>query len=75
MEEPVILSSGFTYEKSEIERHFKINGNFDPLTREEVDPKVLIQNKNLKHAIEEFLRKNPWAFEYCYGDNIHSVHM
>lgn len=75
MEDPVILTSGFTYEKSEIEKHFKINGNFDPLTREEVNPNVLIQNKNLKHSIEEFIRKNPWAFEYFPGDSIHSVNM
>lgn len=33
MDEPVILESGFTYEKSEILRHFNRNGNFDPITR------------------------------------------
>lgn len=38
MDEPVILESGFTYEKTEIIKHFQKNGNFDPMTREEVNP-------------------------------------
>ena len=38
MDEPVILESGFTYEKAEIMKHFEKNGNFDPMTREEVNP-------------------------------------
>jgi hypothetical protein len=33
MEEPVILSSGFTYEKSAILKHFEKNGYTDPVTR------------------------------------------
>ncbi len=33
MEEPVILSSGFTYEKSAILKHFTKNGHYDPVTR------------------------------------------
>jgi len=50
MDEPVVLESGFTYEKEQIQRHFKVNGSFDPLTREEVNPNVLILNKNIKQA-------------------------
>lgn len=50
MDEPVLLQSGFTYEKSEIVKHFEKNGNFDPMTREEVDPKVLILNKQIRQA-------------------------
>ena len=48
MEEPVVLQSGFTYEKEQILKHFEYNGNIDPMTREEVDPKILIENKNIK---------------------------
>jgi STIP1 family protein 1 len=48
MEEPVILTSGFTYEKSAILSHFKINGAFDPLTREPVRADNLILNRNIK---------------------------
>jgi hypothetical protein len=51
METPVILSSGHTYEKSAIVSHFKVNGPTDPLTRETVDPNILIVNRGLKQAI------------------------
>ena len=30
MDEPVILSSGFTYEKADIMQHFEYNGKVDP---------------------------------------------
>ena len=56
MEDPVILESGFTYERSSIEKHFQINGAFDPLTREEINKKIIIPNKKIKHATEDFLR-------------------
>ena len=75
MEEPVMLKSGFTYEKEFILKHFSINGNQDPMTREYVDPGQMIINQNIKHATEEFLRVNPWAFEFIPGDNLHTVEM
>lgn len=75
MVEPVVLQSGFTYEKQQIQLHFKQNGNFDPLTREEVDPDILIPNKNIKHAIQEFLAANPWAFEYIPGHTLEHMKM
>ena len=56
-------------------RHFERNGNFDPVTREEVDPKILIENKHLKHATADFLTKHPWAFERVYGETIEQIHM
>jgi len=33
MQEPVLLSSGFTYEKAAILTHFNKNGYYDPVTR------------------------------------------
>ena len=75
MEEPVVISSGFTYEKSEMTKHFSANDNFDPLNREKVDPKILITNYNIKHATEEFLRTNPWAFEFTPYDKLESIMM
>ena len=75
MEEPVCLESGFTYEKSSITKHFQINGNFDPMTREEVKTSNLVINKQIKHATEEFLMKNPWGFEHFPGENIDNIHM
>ena len=75
MEEPVLIESGFTYEKSEIKRHFERNGNFDPITRQEVNPEVLIKNIHIKHATADFLTKNPWAFEHVYAETLHKIHM
>jgi STIP1 homology and U-box containing protein 1 len=73
MKDPVILESGFTYEREQIQLHFKMNGNFDPLTREEVNPEVLIVNKNIKQAAQEYLEKNPWAFEHIPGQTLESL--
>lgn len=67
MEEPVVLDSGFTYERSQILRHFRANGAFDPLTRQEVDPAVLIENRAVKQATQDYLQRNPWAFEFVPG--------
>ena len=33
MEQPVIIQSGFTYEKKALMKHFETNGYFDPITR------------------------------------------
>ena len=51
MEDPVVIQSGNTYDREMISKHFEVAGAFDPLTRQEVDPKVLIPNHKLKHAI------------------------
>ena len=75
MEEPVILESGFTYEKEKILEHFQYNGSFDPITREKVNPEVLIFNKHIKQASQDFLMKNPWAFEYVPGETLAQIQM
>ena len=75
MEDPVILSSGFTYERETIQKHFQVNGHFDPMTREKVDGATLTTNQNVKHATEEFVRNNPWAFEFFPGEDLDSVRM
>ena len=48
MNEPVILSSGFTYEKTAIQKHFEVNGAFDPMTREQVSFNNLVVNRHIK---------------------------
>ena len=75
MDEPVILESGFTYEKAEIKKHFEKNGNFDPMTREEVNPNILILNKPIKYATQEYLIKNPWAYQRIYGETLEQLSM
>lgn len=65
--EPVIASDGHTYEKQTLERIFK-STCLSPLTRETLNPKIMIPNLNLKkrmdalpdeifHAIVESKRK------------------
>lgn len=56
MIDPVLLSSGHTYEKSEVDKHFKTNGYTDPYTKVDVKPDM-IENINLRQAIEDFLEK------------------
>jgi len=68
MENPVITESGITYEKAALFDHFKRNGNFDPVTRDEINPKNVYPNVNIKQAVEKFIRENPWAFESQYSD-------
>ncbi|CDW77754.1 u-box domain protein [Stylonychia lemnae] len=75
MEQPVVIQSGFTYEKSAILKHFQINGNIDPITRQSVDPNILIPNHYLKQATEYYLERNPWAFQYIPGELYLQYHM
>lgn len=75
MIEPVTIQSGHTYEKTEIVRHFKVNGSYDPKTRQEVNPRVLILNKPIKQACQDFLEKHPWAFERVNGETIDIIQM
>lgn len=51
MVNPVIASSGMSYEKSLLDDHVKANGEVDPVTRANIDPTKYIENKNLKLAI------------------------
>ena len=67
MIDPVCLSSGFSYEREAITKHFKIKGFFDPVNREPVKPDIMIENKNLKRAVELFLKENPWAYKHIPG--------
>lgn len=56
MESPVILKSGVTYEKDTIIQSLNTTGNFDPVTRQEINPNdPLISNKALKQATDHFL--------------------
>lgn len=45
------------------------------MTREWVDVDKLWTNNGIKQATEQFLKDNPWSFEYCPGDDINSVIM
>ncbi len=58
MQEPVILSSGNTYDRVAIMNFLKSQGNIDPVTKEEVIPSVMIPNSHIKKVIEKFLKDN-----------------
>jgi len=64
MHDPVITTSGITYERDSLHNHFRHIGLFDPLTRRSCTEDSLIPNLALKEAIEDFLSKNGWAADY-----------
>ena len=53
--DPVVIQSGFTYERVCIVEHFRKLGAFDPTTREQVNTNIIIPNHTLKQACEDFL--------------------
>lgn len=57
--EPMIVSSGQTYEKDYIIKHFEANGNTDPITRAKLADGLLIANKNIKQAAADWLSRQP----------------
>ena len=57
MEDPVTTKAGHCYEKKVLMEHIKINGLFDPVTREPISPEQIYPNLNIKQAIESFLKE------------------
>jgi len=51
MVNPVLTSTGLSYERTLLEDHIRINGEVDPTTRAKIDPDRCIENTNLKLAI------------------------
>ncbi|KAF1783955.1 Tetratricopeptide repeat [Phytophthora cactorum] len=47
-----------------LEEHLRHNGAIDPLTRKRLTLDMLRPNTSLKAAIQDYLEKNSWAFEY-----------
>lgn len=64
----MLTMDGITYEKQSLIEHFLKVGYFDPLTRRELDTMRIIENKNLVEALDYFIEKNPWAFEFVEND-------
>ncbi|DAZ92623.1 TPA: hypothetical protein N0F65_011889 [Lagenidium giganteum] len=63
MIDPVSTPNGVSYERSYLEEHIRKNGAVDPLTREALTLDMLRPNNALRAVINDFLEKNPWAFE------------
>ena len=52
-----------------------MSGAFDPITRQQVDPNVLIPNHMLKKAGEDFLARNPWAYQHVINEDYREIMM
>ncbi|KAG3103131.1 hypothetical protein PI124_g14233 [Phytophthora idaei] len=64
MHNPVTTPNGVSYERRCLEEHLRHNGAIDPLTRKRLTLDMLRPNTSLKAAIQDYLEKNSWAFEY-----------
>ena len=58
MQDPVIVTDGFTYDRLFIEKWMEINMN-SPLTKEKLKKDVILPNHALRIQIKEYLEKNP----------------
>lgn len=61
--DPVITPSGHTYERAVILDHLQKVGEFDPITREPLDPSQLVSNLAIREAVHEYLDKHGWAYK------------
>ena len=61
---PLMTPDGISYEKEAIYEHCRRMGCFDPVTRNYFHNTSLITNQALQQAIDSFLTKEPWAYEY-----------
>ena len=69
--DPVLLKDGRAYEKSAIDavwdserKQFKVAVDEQVISEEALQSEIRIPDLQLKAAAEEFLKLNPWAFEY-----------
>ncbi|KAE9347909.1 hypothetical protein PF008_g7609 [Phytophthora fragariae] len=64
MHEPVTTPNGVSYERRCLEEHLRHNGAIDPLTRKKLTLDMLRPNTSLRAAIQDYLDKNSWAYEF-----------
>jgi STIP1 family protein 1 len=60
--EPLITTSGLSYEATALQEHFSKVGSFDPVTRKPMAAEQAIPNLGLRAATEHYLREHPWAW-------------
>jgi len=72
MVDPIVNEFGNSYEKdpyiSYINQYKK-----DPNTSKPIAKNIMYNNVALKQGIQNFLKENPWAFEYKLGENYHDI--
>lgn len=64
----MVTQAGQTYERAAIESHIKVNGNTDPMTREPIS-QIVYPNIVIKSGVDDFLVRNPWAYEHTQEEN------
>ncbi|CAI5737852.1 unnamed protein product [Hyaloperonospora brassicae] len=62
--DPVTTPNGVSYERRCLEKHLRSNGAVDPLTREQLTLDMIRPNTSLRGAIQDYLDKNAWAYEF-----------
>eukprot|EP00802_Teleaulax_amphioxeia_P010403 Tamp_10431.p2 GENE.Tamp_10431~~Tamp_10431.p2 ORF type:complete len:274 (-),score=67.39 Tamp_10431:1216-2007(-) len=62
MRDPVQTPAGHTYEREAIAQHIQHNGPWDPVTRQPLQRSQIVKNHALLSVIDEFLKRNPWAY-------------
>lgn len=72
MEDPVVTDSGQVYERTAIQQHIQKNGKTDPFTRKPISG-ALYPCIAVKKAVQDFLEKNPWAYEYSEGESYRDI--
>ena len=69
MTNPYITIYGNTFNYEDLKEYVSANPS-DPITGQKLSQNDLIPNVNMKHAVEDFLEQNPWAFEFTPQDNL-----
>mmetsp|Transcript_6733 Transcript_6733/g.6623 ORF Transcript_6733/g.6623 Transcript_6733/m.6623 type:complete len:119 (+) Transcript_6733:453-809(+) len=73
MLDPVIVPPGNSYERDALMAHVTSNGCYDPISNQSFERNLIIPNTTLKRVIEEFLEKNPWAYEFSINENYRDI--
>lgn len=72
MVDPIVNEFGNSYEKDAYISHIN-QYKKDPNTSKPLAKNIMYNNVALKQGIQNFLKENPWAFEYKLGENYHDI--
>ncbi|CAM6095654.1 unnamed protein product [Calypogeia fissa] len=63
--DPVVSTSGITYERAALLDHIRKVGPFDPITRVPLSVAQIVPNLALKEAVQQYLDEHGWAYGPC----------
>ena len=72
MTNAVVTSEGYSYDLSALKALIDKCGYYDPISKKPIK-QTLIPNRNVRDAIEDFLNKNPWAYNYNPSDSLSTI--